>query len=239
MGIYTIVFAALIGILNFENPDPDARAIVYMGLSLIALWCLLGGTLMHLYRNRFALWARSLRISWKVRFVLLSTGMALLEEAVTTSLTNLAPYFGAASEAARITVSTNYFKVISTSVLAFIPWFICWAWMLGRYDFRPLEVMLLFGLTGLYAESTLDSVVNVEDLAGVGMWVFIYGLMVYLPALSVPSKREGQPPRWYDVPLAIFLPLIFVIPLVAWIIYRSCVGLLSLLGIRRSRRPFI
>ena len=82
-------------------------------------------------------------VKWKVRFLALSIGMALLEEAVTTSLTNLAPYYGAVSGAARITVSTNHIEVISNSVLAFIPRFICWAWLLGRYDFNPLKVMLL------------------------------------------------------------------------------------------------
>jgi hypothetical protein len=220
LGIYTITFATLIGVLNLENPDSDARAIIYMGLSLIATWCVFGGITMHVTRARFLRWSESLKIGWKSRFVLLSIGMALIEEAITTSLTNLAPYFGAVSANARITISTNYFEVISSSVLAFIPWFICWAWLMGRYDFKPLEVMLLFGLTGLIAEATLDSVVNLEDLAGVGMWVYIYGLMVYLPALTVPENRDVRPTRWYHVPLAVFIPLIFVFPFLIWLTYR-------------------
>lgn len=219
--MYMVVLAAFIGFLNYENPDPDARAIIYMGLSLIAIWCVLGGLIMHQNRARFVRWACSLQIGWKVRFVLLSIGMALIEEAVTTSLTNLAPFYGAASEAARITVSTNFFRVISNSVLAFIPWFICWAWLLGRYDFKPLEVMLLFGLTGLFAETTLDSLVNLEDLAGVGMWVYVYGLMVYLPALTIPEDRGARPVRWYHLPLAIVLPLFSIIGLVFWTIFRG------------------
>jgi hypothetical protein len=210
----------MIGFLNLGNPNPDERAIIFMGLSLIAIWCVLGGSLMFLLRVRLTEWARCTKIRWKVRFVGISIGMALLEEAVTTSLTNLAPYYGAVSETARITVSTNYFEVISNSVLAFIPWFICWAWLLGRYDFKPLEVMLLFGLTGLIAESMLDGILNLEDLAGIGMWVFVYGLMVYLPALTVPGDRGAQPVRWYHIPVAIFLPLIFIIPLIPAMIYR-------------------
>jgi hypothetical protein len=220
--------------LNLENPDPDGRAVVYMGLSLIAIWCLFGGTIMHLNRNRFVHLSRSLKIGWKVRFVILSIGMALVEEALTTSLTNLAPYFGGLSDAARITASTNYFRVLSNSLLAFIPWFICWAWFLGLFDFKPLEVVLLFGLTGLFAESTMDSVLNLEDLAGVGMWVFVYGLMVYLPALTIPQERDAQTPRWYHLPLVIFLPLIFVIPLGIWIIYQSIRRLVTHPGQRRS-----
>jgi hypothetical protein len=105
-------------------------------------------------------------------------------------------------------------------MLAFIPWYICWAWLLNRYDFKPLEVMLLFGLTGLVAESTYDGVVNLGDLAGVGMWVFVYGLMVYLPALTVPEDRQAEPVNWYHLPVAIFLPLMFVIPFTFWVLYR-------------------
>jgi hypothetical protein len=92
---------------------------------------------------------------------------------------------------------------------------------MGRYDFKPLEVMLLFGLTGLVAEATLDSVINFEDLAGAGMWVYVYGLMVYLPALTIPNDREVRPIRWHYVPLAIFVPLVFVLPLVMWFVYHA------------------
>ena len=70
------------------------------------------------------------------------------------------------------------------------------------------------------AESTLDGTLNLEDLAGIGMWVFVYGLMVYLPALTVPGDRETQAVRWYHIPVAVFLPLIFIIPLIADMIYR-------------------
>lgn len=238
LAVYGIIIAALVGVLNIENPDPDAHAIVYMGLSLIAIWGVLGGAIMHANRARFVRWARSLKIGWKVRFVLLSIGFALIEEAVTTSLTNLAPQFGAVSAAARITVSTNYFVTISNSVLAFIPWFICWAWLLGRYDFKPLEVMLLFGLTGLFAESTLDSTLGLEDLAGAGMWVYIYGLMVYLPALTVPQSRDVKPARWYHIPVAVFLPLIFVIPLSIWLLYRLTSQVLNrLVQLRSGQKP--
>lgn len=235
LAVYGLLLALLIGVANFENPNPDARAIVYMGLSLIVVWCVFGGLLMHLNRERFVRWARSLPLDWKVRFVLLSIGFALLEEAVTTTLTNAAPLFGAVSDAARITVSTNYLEVISHSVLAFIPWILCWAWMLGRYDFRPLEVMLLFGLTGTIAEATLDSQLVLADIAGVGMWVYVYGLMVYLPALTVPKERQVVPARWYHVPLAILLPLIFIIPLIFGLAYRGVAGLLSRSGLLRNR----
>ncbi len=193
--------------------DADKRAVVAMGLGLIVIWCALGGLVMRLTRDRFAEWSRRLTIGWPLRFVLLCMAMALLEEAVTTSLTNAAPLLGAATEAARITSSKNYFEVISRSVVAFTPWFICWAWLLKRYDFRPLEVMLLFGLTGTLAESITF---GFQHLAEIGMWVFVYGLMVYLPVQTVPGNRNVKPVRWWHWIAAVALPLVFILPLVVF-----------------------
>jgi hypothetical protein len=227
LAVCGLLVAGIVGLLNLDNADPDARAIVYMGLSLIAIWCVLGGTVMFIGRRAFVRWVSSISLGWKVRFVLFSTLLALMEEAVTTSLTNAAPLFGAVSSAARITVSTDYFEVISTSVVAFIPWFICWAWLLGRYDFKPAEVMLLVGLTGTIAEATLDSVLGINDLVGMGMWVYVYGLMVYLPALTVPNDRDARPARWYLIPMAVFLPLVFVIPFVAYLVFASARGVVT------------
>lgn len=197
--------------------DPDQRAIIKMALGLIGIWCLAGGLALRLVRDRFVRWTQGLPLDWRWRFVLFCTLFALLEEAVTTSMTNLGPWLGAATDAARITVSTHYFKVISTSVAVFIPWFICWAWLLGRYDFKPLQVTLLFGLTGTLAESLTF---GPQHLTEVGMWVFVYGLMVYLPAHGVPVGRGVYPPRWWHWPLAVFLPFVFIFPFVAVVLYR-------------------
>jgi hypothetical protein len=125
-----------------------------MGIALILLWCVLGGTVMSLLRDRFVSWARRIPLGWRTRFVLLCIAFALLEEAVTTTLTNLAPLFGGVTDAARITASKNYLEVVFlNSVIAFVPMFLGWAWLLSRYDFRPVEVLLLFGLNGTLAET--------------------------------------------------------------------------------------
>ncbi len=44
-----------------------------------------------------------------------------------------------------------------------------------------------------------------------GFWVFVYGLMVYLPVCTVPQDRLGRPLRWWHYPLAVFLPFLGVI----------------------------
>ena len=214
-----IVATTVVVFLVYRNEtDPDKRAILTMGVSLIVIWCVIGGIAMRLARDRLVKLVRKLNIDWRVRFVLLCIAMAMLEEAVTTSLTNAAPLFGAVTDAARITASKNYLEVVLFhSVIAFVPMFVCWGWLLHRYAFTPAEVVLLFGLNGTLAE-TLSF--GPQNLLQVGMWVYVYGLMVYLPAHTVPTDRDARPVHLRHWILATFLPLVFVIPLAVFVVVR-------------------
>jgi hypothetical protein len=202
-----------------NDPDPDHRAILKMGIGLILVWCVLGGLVMYRFRHSFMAWANRIPLGWRTRFVLLCIVFAMLEEAVTTSLTNMAPLLGGVTDAARITASKNYLVVVfQHSVIAFIPLFLCWGWLLSRYDFRPAEVLLLFGLNGTLAETITF---GPQNLIQVGMWVYVYGLMAYLPACTVPAEREARTARWWHWLMAVFLPLFFIIPLVLWLIWKA------------------
>ncbi len=109
-----------------KDPDPDHRAILKMGVGLILIWCVLGGLVTYLLRDSFVAWVTRIPLGWRTRFVLLCIIFAMLEEAVTTSLTNMAPLLGGVTDAARITASKNYLEVIlKHSVIVFVPWFLC------------------------------------------------------------------------------------------------------------------
>jgi hypothetical protein len=184
--------AAVAAFILSNDPDPDHLAIIKMGVGLILVWCVLGVLVMYRSRDGFVAWATLIPLGWRTRFVLLCILFAMLEEAVTTSLTNMAPLLGGVTDAARITASKNYLEVIHKhSVIAFVPLFLCWGWLLSRYNFRPVEVLLLFGLNGTLAETITFGLQNVIQ---VGMWVWVYGLMAYLPACSVPEGRGQAPP---------------------------------------------
>jgi uncharacterized membrane protein YhdT len=134
----------------------------------------------------------------------------MVEEAVTTGMTNLAPVFGVPIGAAYITASANYFDVVCFhSVVVFIPMFIAWAVILRSYDFSPNAVFLLFGLTGLTAEMSFSGAQAVTEF---GLWIFVYGLMVYLPAYTLPVDRGAKKPPWWMYPAAVLLPVLFAIP---------------------------
>ena len=109
-----------------------------------------------------------------------------------------------------ITASDNYFDVIFLhSVVVFIPMFIGWAILLQKYDFSPNAVLLLFGITGITAEATFR---GIQAFTEFGLWIFVYGMMVYLPAYTLPLNRGAKQPRWYHYLIAIFIPIVFSIP---------------------------
>lgn len=207
IGLYSFGLVSLLNIFVLGSGTTRERAIILMADGLILLWVVIGGALTPMLRRRLVPKLAATAIDWRLRFVLLCTAMALIEEVITTTMTNLAPLLGATPEEAHITASANYFTVVCFhSVVVFVPLFIAWALMLSWWKFSPLNVLLLFGITGSIAEAGIQP----SSLFG-GFWVFVYGLMVYLPACTVPDDRPAKPPRWWHYPLAVVLPFPFVI----------------------------
>ena len=208
LAVYGFATSALVFVLNWTHPI--GRAVLCMAWGLILLWCIGVGLVSMVFKKHIRCLVGPIPIRWPVKFVLFCTGMALLEEAVTVTMTNLAPVFGVEVGQAYITASANYLDVVCLhSVVVFVPMFICWAVLLRRIDFSALEIMVLFGLTGTLAEM---SMAGLQALASVGFWMFVYGLMVYLPAYCLPERAGTRRPRWWHYPVAVFLPFVFVIP---------------------------
>ncbi len=207
----TVIVLALVTLANtLGGHDPRTRAIILMGDTLVLVWVVAGGALMWRYRDAVRAWMARVPLRWEVKFVLFATGLALVEEAVTTSLTNLAPEYGSQVGVAYITASNNYLIVIAfSSVVVFVPEFVGWMLLLRRYDFTPNEVLLLYGLLG----TTMEGSINPSSLLA-GFWFFVYGLMVYLPAYCLPPGRPVQTPRWYHYVLTYVVPLAVAIPVV-------------------------
>jgi hypothetical protein len=209
LGLSTAVVLAV----NVIGGGPNSRAVIMMGTGLVVLWIGLCGTLMYLARDRVRGFIASVHVDWRVLFVVMATLLALVEEGITTGMTNLAPLFGVPIGAASITASADYLDVVCLhSVVVFVPMFVAWAAMLRRVDFHPNAVFLLFGLTGTLAEAGFG---GAKAFAEMAMWIFVYGLMVYLPAYCIPAGRGGRSPRWWHYPLAVVLPFVFAIPVAA------------------------
>jgi hypothetical protein len=178
-----------------------------MGWGLITAWIFVLGGLMYCARHAARAWVLKVPLDWRLKFVLFATALALIEEAITTTMTNLAPLFGVKAGEAYITAAANYLDVVALhSVVVFVPLFVGWAFLLWRYDFDPFEVFLLFGITGTLAEMSFGP----QHALEFGMWIFVYGLMVYLPAYCVRYERKARPPRWFHYPLAVIAPFLFI-----------------------------
>ena len=213
-----VMYAAVTAFVLSNQPSRDARWILLEGAGLILIWCVGAGAGMAALRGPLTRWIRRVPLPWGLRFFLLCTLLAMIEEGVTTSLSSAAVRWGQVSPAGIITASTNYWEVIFLhSVIVFLPMFAVWVWMLRRWDFSPVEVMLLFGLSGTLGE-TLSF--GTQNLSAVGMWVFVYGWMVWLPAYSLPAARGQAPVRFWHWPMAVLLPLAASVPwtvLVLWL----------------------
>jgi hypothetical protein len=205
LAFWLVLTTSAITIFVWQNHR--ARAIISMGWGLILLWIFLGGLLMHGFREPIRAAVARIHLDWRLKFILFATTLALIEEAITTTMTNLAPLFGVKVGEAYITASANYLDVVVLhSVVPFIGLFIGWAVILWRYNFSPFAVFLLFGLTGTMAEMTF----GLQHAREFGLWIFVYGLMVYLPAFCVLTDRQARAPRWWHYPLAVVVPFLFV-----------------------------
>lgn len=209
--MFQVCFFAL---LSRGSPREHAVALMTSGLFLCR--GVLGGVMMYRYRDKFARWTQRWRWHWQVRFTLLCTLFALVEEAIATTMTNLAPVFGVPLGDAYITASTNYLDVVlGHSVVVFVPMFACWAWILSRWRFAPRQVLVLFGLTGVTAEVFSF---GLQNLLGWGFWVVVYGLMVYLPTYAVREEVGTRSPQLRHYVMAVVLPFLVAVP-VAGIVY--------------------
>lgn len=179
-----------------------------MAWGLMVLWIGVCGTVMWRWRHTWdRLWGR-VRMPWMPKFVCGCVALALLEETISTAMTNSAPLLGVETGRAYITASANFLDVVLYhSVVVFVPLFIGWAVMLRRWAFSPFATAFLFGITGTLCETISF---GPQNLLNAGMWVLVYGLMVWLPARGIPADRGAVPPRWWAYLLAVFVPFLFL-----------------------------
>ena len=214
LGTWLLLSTSAITLFVLNNPP--ARAAVAMIWGVIIFWVLICGAVMYRFRKAIQGVVLKIRLQWQIKFVVFATLLALLEEAIATAMTNLAPLFGVKIGEAYITASTNFLDVVFFhSVIAFVGAFVFWALVLKRYDFSPFATFLIFGISGILAEVSFGGLYHFAEF---GLWIFVYGLMVFLPAYTIPpaTDRGARRPKLYHYVLMIFLPALLV-PLFTWI----------------------
>jgi hypothetical protein len=193
--------------------DPVSHAIIGMGIGLYIFWIILLGLLMKKFRDPIKNFVEKIKLDWRLKFIAFATILALVEEAITTAMTNTAPLYGVTMAAAHVTASANYWDVVLTnSVVLLVPMFFAWAWLLSKYDFSPNQVFLLYGFSGWFIEIVHAGITNAGEI---GMWMLVYGLIIYLPAYSMPAAPDRgalkKPSPWLYVPIIIGVVIVGVI----------------------------
>ncbi len=189
VGLVAVVQTLFVGFIIFTfSKSQVMHAVIAMMICTILLWCVLGGVLTLRYKQVVRRWVLGIPGRWQLKFVVMCTVMALIEEAITVTMTNCAPLFGLKMGQAYITASANYLDVVFChSVIVFIPQYIALAWVLSRYQMSPASVFLLYGFQGLIGEVCFGGISHITEL----FWVYIYGLMVYLPTYCIPIHRNA------------------------------------------------
>lgn len=208
----------VVGLLTLAGPvDPKLAVMAKMLWGLVLIWIVGGGTLSFFARQWISHWGKGKsRPVLGVVFFTLATLMALAEEAVTTAMTNAAPWFGAPLGEVYITASANYLDVVLFhSVVVFLPQFALWAAVLTRYRFPPFAVFLCYGITGAVNEAIFSG----PNPLLLAQWILVYGLMLYLPAcLFVHEVDRPAPARWMYIAM-ILLPIFASLPMVALLLW--------------------
>ena len=195
LALWLLLTTSAVTIFVWQNHR--ARAVIGMGWGLILLWIFLGGMLMHGFREPIRAAMARVRLDWRLKFILFATTLALIEEAITTTMTNLAPLFGVKVGEAYITASANYLDVVALhSVVPFIGLFMGWAVILWRYDFSPFAVFVLFGLTGTLAEMTF----GLQHAQEFGLWIFVWFDGVFAGLLCAHGP-PGPNPALVAIPI--------------------------------------
>lgn len=185
--------------INAFGGSPAQRAVIGMALLFLLLWVVFLGYLMYRFRDRVKAVFSTVPLPWPVKFIAFGTLLVMLEELITTAMTNLAPVFGVPFGSAYITASGDYFDVIfNHSVVIIFPWFFAWAFLLWRRSYDPRGVALAFGVTGMVGEASTFGLQNLL----MGQWLFVYGLMIWLPAYCM-ADRKSEPAKWYHYLLAV------------------------------------
>lgn len=212
--VWSIFVSLFVTVLAWN--DKVTRAGMLMAWGLILLWVVVCGSIMYRRKDLLKQIIQGINFDWRLKFVVFAAILALIEEVITVGMTNMALVFGVKLGEVFITASADYFDVVLFhSVIVFIPMFATWAFLLSRYNFSPSTVFLLFGFTGIFIEAGFSFYTSILNP---GLWLFVYGLMVYLPAYCcVPENLSLKNPGKLVKIIAVFLPFIIALP-VAFIV---------------------
>lgn len=209
--IYSIIYLSLVYTHISNSWDTNGLAIIKMWIWLSIIWIIIWGSLQYIFRNILKNIINMTSEKWKMKFFTMTIVLVAIEELIAVVMTNNAEEFWWEIWESFITASTNFFEVIFLhSIIVFIPMFYAWIVLLNKYDFSALQVLFFFGISGIIWEIFMNPIALIS-----WFWIFIYWLMIALPAYCLP-KRKVKKPWIFAYIQALILPTLFSIPAV-WV----------------------
>ena len=207
-------FQALLVIHIFNQDSMQDKAMVSMSTALLVLWVGVCGFIILKTREKIRKRFTSPNF-FVLKFFIFAILMCMIEELITTSLTNTAYLWGLSPYEVYITGSPNYIEVLTKhSLIAFLPQFLCWGIIVSKYDISAQNVLIIYGITGYLNELIAFGIgPNVMSLP---FWILVYGLILYLPAYALKRKHGLKEPNIAHYILFIVVPIIVSIP---WILF--------------------
>lgn len=186
------------------------RAVILMAAGLYLIWCVGAMWAMHRWRSSIRSVFLGIPGNTWLKFFLFCLLLICLEEAVTVSMTNLAPYMGVKLGEAYITGSSNYFETIFWhSVVALFPAYIAWALVVRKVAIHPNTAYLFYGLQGVIGEAIYG---GPSAFLSFAFWISVYGPVLYLPAYCVYGLGSANRPKLRHFVLILILSSLLTVP---------------------------
>ncbi|MBB3210573.1 hypothetical protein FHS27_006420 [Rhodopirellula rubra] len=212
--VWQFLLATFLTLGGIENEKLGTMAKMLWGVNL--LWIGVFGIISLYLRDHVREIGQRLGGKRLTIFFTSVTALALIEEAITTAMTNCAPLFGAEIGEVYITASANYLDVVFYhSVVVFLPQFALLGWLLRKYAISPFAVFVCYGLTGFVNEALFAG----PNPLLLPQWILIYGLLVFLPAHLFSTDKDRKPMRWYFFPAVVLLPILASVPMVGLLLF--------------------
>jgi hypothetical protein len=207
--VFVLAFQVLMVILVFDEGTWADRAFVILNSGLLVIWVGLIGGILYRINDRTGTFLSSNR-HHILTFALICPLLVLIEETVAVMMTNTAPLWGLTTSEASITASVNWFETVTRhSVIVFIPQFVLLAIFTKAYRSDPAHVFLMYGLCGFIGEGLAFGFVH--NLWGLPFWIFVYGMIAYVPTYVLQTDPNRPVARlWHHV-----LALVVIVPVTA------------------------
>ena len=161
-------------------------------------------------------------VGWEMnrlgKFLILGYGVVLFEEIFAALFNHLSEGFNFMLYLERV----GQFWMFN--IFAFTGFYFAWYFLLNRYKYSYTEVFFIAGSFGLFSEGVIFAIFSnpIGFIFMTPLVIFVYGLMIPLPMLSIGLKGKKELRSWMKYVLSLLVIFLFsVIPIAILVMLRA------------------